>query len=105
MKVGRYILNEKGQPRPEPDLLTWAHWMESNSLRVASDAINEVRVSTVFLGLDYSWNLGPPILWETMVFGGEMNQAQTRCAGSREQAEAMHAEMVEKVKAGATTNK
>lgn len=32
---------------------------------------NGYRVSTVFLGLDHSFNGGPPVLWETMVFGPE----------------------------------
>ena len=41
---------------------------------------------------------GPPVLWETMVFGGKLDQEQARCSGNREQAEAMHNEMVERVK-------
>ncbi len=56
------------------------------------------KVSTVFLGLDHNFGDGPPILWETLVFGGPMNGQQTRCAGSREQAEAMHEKMVQLVK-------
>jgi hypothetical protein len=40
----------------------------------------------------------PVVLWETMVFGGKLDQEQDRCSGSREQAEAMHARMVERVK-------
>lgn len=34
--------------------------------------VAEFWVSTVFLGLDHSYGKGPPILWETMVFGGSM---------------------------------
>jgi hypothetical protein len=48
--------------------------------------------------MDHQWGEGPPILWETMVFGGPMDQEQDRCGGSREQAEAMHAHMVKRVK-------
>lgn len=100
MKIDRYILNADGQPVPEPDLMKWAFWFESAQRHVANDVIDGVRVSTVFLGLDHSWNLGPPVLWETMVFGeGQLDHMMTRCAGSREQAKAMHAEMVERVKA------
>lgn len=29
-----------------------------------------IEVSTVFLGLDHGWGDGPPILFETMTFGG-----------------------------------
>lgn len=60
--------------------------------------IGEAKVSTVFLGFDHGWE-GEPVLWETMVFGGPLDQEQDRCSGSREQALAMHAAMVERVKA------
>lgn len=40
------------------------------------------------------------LMWETMVFGGEFDQEQERCGGSREQAEAMHLDMVRKVMEG-----
>ena len=40
-----------------------------------------VRISTVFLGLDHQFNeKGPPILFETMVFGGKLDTAQWRYA-------------------------
>lgn len=32
-------------------------------------------VSTVFLGLNHSWREGPPVLFETMVFGGQYDTA------------------------------
>jgi hypothetical protein len=33
----------------------------------------------VFLGLDHSWTPGgKPVLWETMIFGGEHDQYQER---------------------------
>lgn len=95
----KYTLNASGKPVPEPDLITWARWFESADRTVGSDQIGESRVSTVFLGLDHNFGEGPPVLWETMVFGGELEGEQNRCAGSREQAEAMHAKMVERVKA------
>ncbi len=31
---------------------------------------DELRVSTVWLGLDHSWGGGSPLFWETMIFGG-----------------------------------
>lgn len=37
-----------------------------------------VRVSTVFLGLDHSFGAGPPVLWETMIFGGDHDEYQER---------------------------
>jgi len=97
----KFILNDKGEPIPEPDLLTWARWFEKGNRRVATETIGESRISTVFLGLDHAFNPfdgGPPVLWETMVFGGPLDQEQERCSGNREQAEAMHAAMVRRVK-------
>ena len=69
--------------------------------RVGSDRIGKSHVSTVFLGLDHNFSKkGPALVWETMVFGGELDQEQDRCSGSREQAEAMHERMVKRVKKG-----
>lgn len=50
---------------------------------------DDVRVSTVFLGLDHRFGEGPPLLFETMIFGGEHDQYQTRCSTWSE-AEEMH---------------
>jgi hypothetical protein len=58
---------------------------------------DDVRVSTVFLGLDHSFGTGPPLLFETMVFGGPMDQEQGRCT-TWEEAESLHATMVARVK-------
>ena len=89
-----YILDASGRPVVEPDFLKWAAFFEDAKNRVvAQHMVGSVKVSTVFLGLDHQYGDGPPILWETMVFGGPLNGEMQRCAGSREQAEAMHAEM------------
>ncbi len=65
--------------------------MESmENRRVANDQIGNVEISTVFLGLDHNFfDRGPPLLFETMIFGGEHNDYQERCS-TWEQAEAMH---------------
>lgn len=95
-----YILDKDGNPIVERDVYLWADWFENQELRkVALEKIGDSDVSTVFLGLDHNYNgKGPPILWETMVFGGKLDQEQDRCSGSKEQAEAMHARMVKRVK-------
>lgn len=96
----KYTLNTQGEPVPEPNLLTWADWFESAERQVAVSLIGVSRVSTVFLGLDHNFDpAGPPILWETVIFGGSLDNEQDRCSGSREQALAMHARMVERVTA------
>ncbi len=96
-----YILNEKGEPVVEPDLITWAMWFEKAENRFVdkTEIGGEMIVSTVFLGLDHNFGDGPPLLWETMVFGGELDREMNRCSGSREQAEAMHRDMIERAQA------
>ena len=95
----RYVLI--GQtPVPEPDLLTWAHWFEANgeSRRVAITNIDHTTtVSTVFLGLDHAFGGGPPILFETIVFGDGKGDEMERCATWAE-AEQMHKRMVARVR-------
>ncbi len=79
----KYILDENGNPVPCDDLLTWGEQFEKNPGRVlAQDRIKvgekDILVSTVFLGLDHNFGEGEPILWETMIFGGEHDQYQER---------------------------
>ncbi len=95
----KFILDESGKVVPASDLEAWALWFESsgNKRVVAKTQVGDSQVSTVFLALDHGFGAPEPVLWETMVFGGRLNQAMARCSGNREQAEAMHAEMVRKV--------
>mgnify|MGYP000154984527 CR=1 FL=1 len=76
--MDRYITDSDGQPLLCPDLMTWAAWMESGERRVALDVFGDVRVSTVFLGIDHRFDAGDPVLWETMVFGGPLDGEQER---------------------------
>lgn len=96
-----YILDHNKEPI-EADLMTWARWFETANRTVKATDIGEVRISTVFLGLDHSFSeTGPPILYETMVFGGPLDEFQWRYS-SREAALAGHARAVAKVEAGDT---
>lgn len=96
---GRYILDKRGEPIPEPDLFRWGRWFEYQNRIVKQENVGRSSVSTVFLGLDHNFcDEGPPILWETMVFGGKLDKETDRCGGSREQAEAMHQEMCKRVR-------
>ena len=67
--------------------------------RVAEDIIGDTSVSTVFLAFDHGWGGGPPVLWETMVFGkkSQYDEEQERYA-SRADALAGHARWVAKVR-------
>jgi hypothetical protein len=86
---GQYILDEKGNPVLEHDIRKWGMWMQDGEKRrVAWDFLaSGVRVSTVFLGLDHSWNDGPPVLWETMIFGGQHEGYQERYTSLEEAVE------------------
>jgi hypothetical protein len=94
---GQYIL-VNGQPVPEPDTRKWGTWMEkARQERVVSQTmVGDVKVSTVFLGLDHGWNEARPLIYETMVFGGPLDEEQERYS-TREEAEAGHAAMIARV--------
>ena len=94
--MSNYTLKGK-TPIPVDDILKWAKSFENQDRRVAKTMIGKVRVSTVFLGIDYSFGEGPPLLFETMVFGGALDQEEDRYC-TWEQAETGHKKMVEKVK-------
>jgi hypothetical protein len=92
-----YILDNEGKPKRCDDLLAWARWYDHANRRVKETYVGDLCVSTVFLGLDHRWCEGPPVLWETIVFDINRDKVDMdRCAGSREQAEAMHELMVSK---------
>lgn len=77
------------EPRPA-ELMDWAKWYETADRHVANDTVGDVKVSTVFLGLDHNWGGGVPLLFETMIFGGPHDQYQERCS-TWDEAEEMHA--------------
>lgn len=94
MSGDRYILNAKGEPERCESLLEWGAWFERADRHVAvTELPGGGRVSTVFLGLDHGWDGGPPVLWETMVFGlGD--QEISRRYRSRHDAEVGHEQLV-----------
>ena len=75
---GQYILDDNGNPVLEHNIRKWGLWMQDGEKRrVAWDVLpSGVRVSTVFLGLDHNWGDDPPVLWETMIFGGNQEGYQ-----------------------------
>jgi len=69
------------------DMWEWAQWFKNahqipfteGGKVVARDELpGSVCVSTVFLGLDHSFSSGPPVLFETMIFGGPHSEDQER---------------------------
>jgi len=72
----------------------WAQaFSDRKKRRVARTELGTVVVSTVFLGIDHGFGTGRPVLFETMVFGGEHDEYQERCC-TWDEAEAMHARVV-----------
>jgi len=97
--MDKYILDGKRLVKCE-NLLEWAKHIESDSRCVARTKIKDTLISTVFLGIDHSFNdKGPPILFETAVFVG-------RCALGQEiyrhetweEAVKVHREIIARVK-------
>lgn len=63
MSIESYILDGEGNPVAEPDTLKWGKWMQDAERRVAFDQVTpQVRVSTVFLGLNHSFGGDIPVL-------------------------------------------
>jgi len=77
-----YTLDNNNKPIAAASITEAAKWLDENLERkvVKQDHLDDgVWVSTVFLGLDHAWPKGnTPILWETMIFGGEHDQYQDR---------------------------
>lgn len=95
---GRYILKGKTAV-PCDGLMDWAEWIEKGDRLVAKTKVGNVaEVSTVFLGLDHSFGRGLPVLFETMVFGGKLDQQMDRYH-TWEEAELGHQIMVREVEA------
>jgi hypothetical protein len=101
--TGTYILADSGDPEPELDIAAWERWFEIDDRRLvdATDIAPGVSITTLFLGLDYSFFpltnplLHKPVLWETMILGGPLDQESRRYT-SHEDAVQGHASMTDK---------
>lgn len=93
-----YVLDGK-EPVPCRDVLEWAkhpnHHMVVQQTRIPDWKGVDIVVSTVFLGIDHNFFAGPPILFETMVFGGPCDGDMERYT-TWDEAETGHAAMVER---------
>jgi hypothetical protein len=96
-RLGLYVLHGR-EPIAAINSLAWAQWFETADRVVASTTIGAARVSTVFLGIDHRFGKGPPLLFETMVFGGAMDGEANRSSTWAE-AEEHHAAMCARVRA------
>ena len=101
--IGKHYILDDEHRVVEVDLLEWAMWFEeiSNRLVDYTQVTSQIEVSTVFLGLDHRFHgNGPPILFETMIFGGppDIDECQWRYS-SWDDAQAGHAAAVRKARA------
>jgi len=94
--MDKWIWERNKPPVLEPDLLVWGRWFETADRHVAkTQRTRGVRVSTVFLGIDHNLSFydpheRAPVLFETMVFGGPLDQAIQLRYTTQEDAENGH---------------
>ncbi|MDO9184491.1 MAG: hypothetical protein Q7W13_00655 [Bacteroidia bacterium] len=99
-----YILDKDKNPVPAKDMYQANRLLTDTDRRVALDDIIvedyaiTITVSTVFLVLDHNHSpKGKPVLFESMIFNGELNQSLDRYRIWKEAGEG-HKKMVELVK-------
>jgi len=98
--VSGYYVLQGHDAVPVDDVREWARrFNDSEGRRVASTTVGEATVSTVFLGLDHRWGEGRPLLFETMIFGGDHTEVEWRWA-TWDEAEVGHRAVVAALKAG-----
>ncbi len=81
---------------------SWNQYLEyckAFGKRVMRTKIGDADVSTVWLGLDHSFRGGPPLIFETMIFGGEHDLWCTRYT-TEEDAVRGHLRLIERLRAG-----
>jgi hypothetical protein len=66
---------------------------EEDPTRIGSFHVGEAWISTVWVGIDMHLGPGPPLIFETMIFGGPRDQEQWRYA-TRAEALAGHRAVV-----------
>jgi hypothetical protein len=111
-RIPGYILDDDNNVVPVAHILDWARWFEENNHRrqvgwrqiEVPGSEYGVTISTVFLGIDHSFGFcthAPgehvAIVFETMVFGGELDQLTQRYS-TWVQAQAGHDQVVAEVK-------
>lgn len=92
-----YILN--GRTMRAVTLTEWVAWVEKAGAKrtVQKTSTPLVHISTMFLGLDHNYSFkGPPLIFETLVFGGSLDEHMDRYA-TYDEAETGHERMVKRV--------
>jgi hypothetical protein len=84
-------------------LMEWvALFGDSEGRRVGYDELYGYQVSTVWLGIDHNFGAGPPLIFETMVFGPEGGfDVDCRRYSTEDQARTGHEDMLTLIRATA----
>ena len=88
--------------RPLADIMEYARLFADKSYQIIeqTDVDEDVRVSTVWLGIDHNFfGEGPPLIFETMIFGGNHDEYQWRWA-TEDEARFAHEKIVLNLTAG-----
>lgn len=96
MIPGYWVLNKDKRAVKAASVEEWGLFFRSPERIVKQETIGDVKISTVFLGLDHQFGDGPPLLFETMIFGGKHDEFCDRCTTWGE-AEIMHQQALLKV--------
>jgi hypothetical protein len=77
--VNLFVLDDENRTVLETDQVKWGEFFGSDRRLVNQHELGESFVSTVFLGIDHNFSgVGPPLLFETLVQGGPMNDHMER---------------------------
>lgn len=76
--------DREGKPISTYQYMTLHRWGKNpedpSYIRVATDTVNGYMVSTVWLGLNHNYSqVGPPLIFETMVFGRDGRATDLYC--------------------------
>jgi hypothetical protein len=95
--ISRYYRLEGHEPVRVADLVQWAQGCDHAIRRVGWTYVGDARVSTIFIGIDWTEDeTSPPLVFETVVLGGELDALQLKTATWAE-AEAAHQAVCERL--------
>lgn len=79
----------------------WTLAFSDTDRSIADENVDGYRVSTVWLGMNHEWRDGhPPLIFETMVFGGEPWDGYMLRYTTEAQAVAGHDQLVARIREG-----
>lgn len=98
-----YLVGTLAVPVPHDDVRLWARSFERAERVLKQEYVGDLMVSTVFLGMDHNFlGDGPPLIFETMVFGSSWTEQDTERYSTWLEAMQGHRMMCEKVRKSMT---